>query len=515
MYNKHKIVFEFFTAFLTIALAIPATAADSAKPAKKSLNVLIITVDDMSADSVGAFDGRIPDLTPNIDQLAKQGLRFEYAHVQVGNCKPSRNVMFSGLYPHNNRVEGFYCVKDPDYPVMVDFMKAAGYYTGIRGKVDHSTPYSPYAWDADLTISPNGEPYHIKDVKSYGTSTTRGIREAKEAGKPFCLLINISDPHRPFYCPGTTKDGKPRDPNIPSHVVDPCEVPNHKYLLHDKVVQQELANYYSSVRRADDCVGQIIGELKKSGEADNTVILFLSDHGMPLPFAKTQLYHHSSRTPWVVYWPGVTKPNSSDAYHMVSAVDLLPTLLDIVGIEYKPDQFDGRTFCPLIKGESQDNRDMVFKEYNENSSGLRTPMRAVQTRDFLYIYNPWSNGKLRMRCAANGTATYRQMKKIAETDPKVAARVNLHDYRVPQEFFFVRNDPDSLKNLVNSPKYKKEVDRLRTALHDWMKRTGDPLLPVFEQRDNPAVAEAYIKTDQAKSDARRANQREGNKKKKK
>ena len=82
--------------------------------AAEKLNLLIITVDDMSADSIGAFGCKLPDTTPNIDRLAAEGLRFTHAHVQVGNCMPSRNVMWSGRYPHNNGVEGFYQV--PDVP---------------------------------------------------------------------------------------------------------------------------------------------------------------------------------------------------------------------------------------------------------------------------------------------------------------------------------------------------------------------------------------------------------------
>ena len=111
-------------------LAVGPQMARGAKPA----NILFITVDDMNCDSVGAFGCTLPDTTPNIDRLAAQGLRFKYAHVQVANCMPSRNVMFSGRYPHNNRVEGFYQVKDPDYPVLCDLMKQAGYFTAIRGK---------------------------------------------------------------------------------------------------------------------------------------------------------------------------------------------------------------------------------------------------------------------------------------------------------------------------------------------------------------------------------------------
>ena len=114
------------------------------------VNILMITVDDMSADSIGAFGSKLLGTTPNIDRLAKQGMRFAHAHMTVGNCMPGRNVLFSGLISHNNKVEGFYQVKNPGWPHMVDLMKGAGYFTAIRGKVSHSTPYLPYAWDADL-----------------------------------------------------------------------------------------------------------------------------------------------------------------------------------------------------------------------------------------------------------------------------------------------------------------------------------------------------------------------------
>ena len=129
-------------------------------PAAERLNLLVITVDDLSADSIGAFGCKLPGTSPNVDQLAKEGMRFQRAHVQVGNCMPSRNVMWSGRYPHNNHVEGFYQVKNPGYPHLVDLMKTAGYFTGIRGKVAHSTPYSPYAWDIVLDTLPNGAAAH-------------------------------------------------------------------------------------------------------------------------------------------------------------------------------------------------------------------------------------------------------------------------------------------------------------------------------------------------------------------
>src|SRR5688572_8800901 len=154
-------------AILLVLVGPLAAAGGAAEPAKRP-NVLLLTTDDMSCDSVGAFGCRLPGTTPNMDRLAADGLRFAHAHVQVGNCMPSRNVMLSGRYPHNNRVEGFYPVRDPGYPVLADLLKAGGYFTGIRGKVPHSTPYSPYpAWDLVLDKLPSGQQAQAKNIDSY------------------------------------------------------------------------------------------------------------------------------------------------------------------------------------------------------------------------------------------------------------------------------------------------------------------------------------------------------------
>lgn len=477
------------TDFMKTLLLIASLLFTGWLPAAEKLNLLLITVDDMSADSIGAFGCKLPDTTPNIDRLATQGMRFNYAHVVVGNCMPSRNVMWSGRYPHNTRVEGFYQVKDAKYPHLVDLMKGAGYFTGIRGKVSHSTPYSPYGWDLILDTLPNGKQAHPKDVASYRTSTEQGIKAAKAAGKPFCLLINVSDPHKPFYAEGRGGETVP-DPYVPSRVFKPEEVPIPGFLFDDPAVRKELSHYYSSVRRADDCVAGILEALKASGEGGRTVILFLSDHGMPLPFAKTQVYHHSTNTPLIFLWPGVTKPGAVDNRHLVSAVDLLPTLLDIMAIPH-PKGFDGRSFASLLRGGAQEGRDFVIKEYNENAGGSRDPMRAIQTREALYIFNPWSDGKRIMATATTGTPTYRRMAELAKTDTVIAARHELYQHRVLEEVYAIDKDPDALHNLINhvSP---AELQKLRQTLEDWMVKTGDPMREVFRRRGDAALRAAYM-----------------------
>ncbi|MCG8601676.1 MAG: sulfatase-like hydrolase/transferase [Verrucomicrobiales bacterium] len=469
-------------------------------------NLLLITVDDMSADSVGAFGAGLANTTPHIDRLASEGLCFDLAHVQVGNCYPSRNIMWSGRYPHNSGVEGFYEVKPIHFPTLCDVLQKAGYWVGIRGKVSHSTPFQPFHWDADLTIGEDGQKAHLKDVESYGASTRRGIEAAAAAGKPFCINVNISDPHKPFW---SASDGHPA-----SRVFTPDEVPVPGFLPDDPAIREELALYYTSVRRADDCVGSILHALEESGRADETFVLFLSDHGMPLPFAKTQLYHHSTHTPLIVRWPGVTKAGTRNDTHLVSAVDFLATLCDVVRAE-KPANMDGTSFEPLLHGNQQKNRNAIFKAYYENAGGNRHPMRGVQSKRYLYLFNPWSDGENQFKTATQGTVSYKRLQSIAETDPEIAARLELFDHRVLEEFYDIESDPDCLHNLTGSPDHAQALQRHRTLMKSFMEESKDPMLDTFLNRGNEAVRKAFMQEQQAQADERRIQRRRNKQRKQK
>ena len=485
--------------FPLLLVACHTVTASAERP-----NLLVVTVDDMNCDSVGAFGCELEGTTPNIDHLASQGLRYHYAHVQVGNCYPSRNVMFSGRYPHNTGVEGFYQVRDTNYPHLVDLMKSAGYFVAIRGKVSHSTPYQPYAWDADLTVL-DGKQQDMKNAASYYRSTRRGIELAAAEDKPFCINVNISDPHKPFYA--MAKAGEVvKDKNEPSRVFSSEEVPIPGFLFDHPSVRLELAHYYSSVRRADDCFGAVMKALEESGKQSSTVVIFLSDHGMPLPFAKTALWHHSTRTPWIVRWPGVTEPGTIDKSHMISAVDLLPTLLEIAEIE-PPDGFDGRSFASTLRGENQSDREMVFKVYNENSGSIRNPMRGVQSKRFGYLFNPWVNGKRTFKTATTGTITYRTMQRLSSTNADIANRLRHFQFGALEEFYDYENDPDARRNLVEDPRFADELNRHRAALRQFMEATGDHALQPFDGRDDPAILNAYMNRVQAEADERRSQRK--------
>jgi N-sulfoglucosamine sulfohydrolase len=427
--------------------------------------------------------------------------------VQVANCVPSRNVMQTGRYPHTSGVEGFYKVKT-DFPILPDLLAVNGYFTAIKGKLNHSTPYQPYPWD--MIMDPAQEKRDGKGKPQTFYDFTRDVIAASaKANKPFYALVNIADPHKPFYAMNGASKVVP-DKNAPSRVFTEDDVVVPGFLPDLPIARKELAHYYCSVRRADDCVAATLKSLSDSGRASDTVVMFLSDHGMPFPFAKTNVYHHSTRTPWIVRWPGRVKPGSLDNTHMISATDLMPTVLDIAGID-QPPGLQGRSFLPLLLDETQEGRDYVIKEYNENSGGGRHPMRAVETKRYCYIFNPWASGRRRFRTATQGMQTYKEMVKLAPTDPAIAARVRLFDYRTVEEFYDVVNDPDATRNLIDDPRRAREIDRHRGILEQWMVTTSDHCLEAFRNRHDPEAMERYMLRLEAESQERRAKARKARK----
>jgi N-sulfoglucosamine sulfohydrolase len=479
-------------------LVAPLFAIETGAPAPGKLNLLIITVDDMSADSVGAFGCPLAGTTPQIDRLAAQGMSFQRAHVVVANCMPSRNALLSGLYPHTSGVEGFDQVPGAKHKHLADVMQGAGYLTAIQGKVSHTTPYSPYpAWDLKLDHAPDGSKRDAHAPKSYRESMTQALEAARAAGKPLFALMNIIDPHKPFY--GEGLKGMPStEANKPTRVFSAAEVPVPKALFDDPVVRAETARYFSSVRRADDSVGEILAALDASGQRERTLVVFLSDHGMALPFIKTQLYHRSTHTPLIIQVPGLTTPGSQEREHMVASTAIMPTLLEMLDLPAPPGM-QGSSFKPLLTGAPVAGHEHVIKEYNMNSGGALNPMRAVQNKQFLYIFNPWSDGKREMATATLGTPTYRRMHELAASHPEIAARHDMFRHRVPEELYDVGKDPDCLHNLIAAPEHHEELRGLTATLETWMTTTKDPLLPTFQQRADKATLNAFAAGLEARS----------------
>ena len=159
-------------------------------------NVLLITVDDMSWDSLGCMGCRVPDITPNIDRLAEEGVLCENSYVAIAVCQPSRSALMTGRYPHKNGARGFeqidFCVT-----TLTEHLREYGYYNGIIGKVPHLQPEEKFAWDYAAHTLTEEESWG-RDPKRMYEHTKKFIRQAKEKKRPFFLMANSHDPHRPY-----------------------------------------------------------------------------------------------------------------------------------------------------------------------------------------------------------------------------------------------------------------------------------------------------------------------------
>lgn len=459
-------------------------------------NILFITMDDMNWDSAGCYGCPVPDITPQIDSLAGRGMRFQHAFIQSPICTPSRNVLYTGTYPHVSGVQGFYSVKFPR-PTAPEYLRQAGYFTGIVQKMPDSTPTNEYPryWDYHKSMpGPTS-----RTPAEYAAGFADMVRGAKEAEKPFYAAINIVDPHLPFFGGPKPQNEPDRwDQTPPSRIYTADEVPVPGFLHGHPAFAEEMAGYYSTVRRGDDAVGAVLELLREHDLEDDTIIMLLSDHGMSMPFAKSHLYPAGVRTPWIVVWPGVSQPGYLDTEHMVSAIDFLPTILDLIGTDI-PEDLEGRSILPLVKGESQDGRDRVFVQLNENPNADVRPMRGIYTRDFIYIFSPWSNGERVATMEARWYRSWGTMANLAEQDPLFAERFDMLKHRVPEELYAYSIDPNALNNLIGNPSYASIADQLRSELEAWMDRTGDDMLPALQQREDPEALEAFIEAEQAKA----------------
>ena len=486
-------------------LASGQLSAFGANEQQKRPNILLITADDMNWNSPGCFGGRTPDITPNIDRLASEGVRFEHAHITIAVCQPSRSVLMTGRYPHRNGAEGFQPI-NTSVPTLQEQLHKAGYLKGILGKVKHLAPIEKFKWDMiediqDLGWGRNPELYY----KFAGDF----FRQAAGREQPFFLMANSHDPHRPFH--GSAQEQKKfakvlKNIPAPSRVYEAEEIKVPEFLPELPNVRKEIAQYYSSVRRCDDTVGAVLRALRESGQAGNTLITFLSDNGMALPFAKTNCYLHSTRTPWIAAWPGRIKPGTGDKQHFISGIDFMPTALEAAGVAV-PGGMDGSSFLPVLLGKQQPDRNKVFTQFHQTSGRNRYPIRCVQDHRFGYIFNPWSDGRRIFKNESQSGLTFNAMKAAAQRDNSVAARVKLFQYRVLEEFYDFKNDPDALHNLIDDLDYIKEIDRMRSELLAFMRKTGDPALEAFKNRNSPGALKKFMAEQDARSGRKKSKKK--------
>lgn len=444
------------------------------------VNFLLITADDLEWSTVGIYGSKVEDITPNIDRLASEGLRFTNAHVNIAICQPSRQSMMTGRYPHNIGAPGFQPIAD-DVPLLQESLRSAGYLNGSIGKTRHLQPVERFGWDLGPDADNPGEGiwmHHLgngRDIELYKQYMSEFLQLARNEERPFWLMLNTHDPHKPFYGDGGDEFDYPV-----SRVYAPEEIEVPGYLPDLPEVREELARYYSSVRRADDIVGAMLKILEDEGYLENTLVMFLSDNGSSFPFSKANAYLNSTKTPWIVRWPGKIAPGTVDSHHFISGIDYMPTVLELAGLP-PVQNLDGVSFLPLLEGGQQAWRTSVFTEINEPFSGISLHMRAIQNEDFGYIYNAFFGNEV-VNVEGNDGPSWEAMVEAAKSDPEIKQRVDLFTNRVPEELYLYKIDPDALKNLIADPAYAEVLDEMRRELAEEMVRTDDFLLQDFERQ---------------------------------
>ena len=460
-------------------------------------NILIITVDDMNYNSCGVMGSPVKNITPNMDELAGRGLLFTRGYVSTSVCVPSRTSMMTACYPHRvSEWDGFgkpainekipqsgYNIKKGT-PTLTKALKYGGYVTGILAKPNHHLPYEEFPWDVIYGHHDYADLKHGRDADLYEKRTKEVINLAKSQNKPFFLLANAGDPHRPF--PGSEAEKNAVKSGsyggvmpLPSKTFGPNEVTVPGFLPDLPDIRKEVAEYYSGVRRGDDCVGSVLKALKESGLEDETIIFFLSDNGASFPFSKECCYMNGTRTPLMVSWKGHILPQSRDTTNFVSALDIAPTILDLLNMPAM-NNIDGRSFKPLLFEKKQKKRDRIFTVYHFTPGHEPIPQRAVTCGDYTYIFNAFAAENKFFTCGdPRGGLTYKAMVQASKNSPEIKKRVDFYDYRTPEELYNDTTDPNSLNNLIDSPDSKNKIRRMRKMLARWMKAKNDPLLSYY------------------------------------
>ena len=337
----------------TAVFAGPLFAGDTPRR-----NVLLLVADDLGRQ-VGCYGDKVAK-TPNIDALAAGGTRFTNGFASVASCSPSRATMLTGLPTHECGQYGLAHATHNahtfrDVQSVPKLLKAAGYRTGVIAKL-HVQPPEVYPWDAEIRANGrNGAVIAAEAKKLF----------ADGSGKPFFLLVGFTDPHRAREGFDSAVPYK----GIPQVQFDPKDVPIPYHLSDTPEVRADLADFYGSIARLDFGVGAVLKALKESNQADNTLVIFLSDNGIPFPGAKTTLYDAGVHLPLIVHDP-TAKAKGIVSQAMVSWTDIAPTILDWAGVKPAP-AMAGKS--PTGPGPRRcKERDMVFGSHQFTRSPCTT-----------------------------------------------------------------------------------------------------------------------------------------------
>ncbi|MBW7998012.1 MAG: sulfatase [Candidatus Glassbacteria bacterium] len=414
-------------------------------------NIIWLIADDLGDGDLGCY-GHPTIRTENLDRIAGQGVRFTSAFVTTSSCSPSRASTFTGRYPHATGAEDLHVPIPEGIPLLPSFLKDLGYYSAIAGKF-HMGEKAASQFDR---------------VESEVGAWRKVLPEIPD-GKPFFLTVAFYDPHR-SYQTDTLPD--PADPG--SMVVPP-------YLPDSEMVRGDLAMYCDEVTRLDRETGELDKWLSDHGLADNTVIVFFSDNGMPFPRAKTTCYDSGCRTPLIVRWPD-RFPAGTVCDELFSLVDLAPSMLGLVG-ESGADGMQGLDQSALFRDPSTAGaREYVHLQTNWHD--LDDHVRAVRDKRFKYIRNYFPRQMLTVPLDALDSPSYKSL--LAERDAGCLTREQMRLFMAPraaEELFDTAADPWEFTDLHAVDHYRGHLERMAAECDRWLAETGGDVDPNRRRMD--------------------------------
>ncbi|KAJ9261715.1 hypothetical protein DTO195F2_3973 [Paecilomyces variotii] len=455
-------------------------------------NILLMIADDLGRAQMSCYGSKSIQ-TPNLDALAASATQFDMAFTSTASCSGSRTVIYTGLHTHENGSYGLVKEKNgfqtlPNVETAPWLFNELGYYTGILGKV-HVSPDQLYPWHVRRESS-------SRNVAEVARQAEEFFHEAKRKEKSFFLTIGYIDPHRALGSRGGfgNVDGN-YDPSLDDRIYTPDEVEVPGFLSDLPEVRQELAEYYRSIHRLDQGIGQVLKALERSGADKDTLVLFLSDNGPPFINSKTTLYDAGVRLPFLLRVPGSDSTSSSGIVNsnIISYIDILPTFLDWAGHGDRPigdghaGPRRGRSLLPIVHStEIHLDRSHVFGSHTFHEVTNYWPTRFMRTHKYKYHRNVCWKLDFPFAMDLYASLSFDGMRNSGTpTAPAMIGPRTLKDYicRPPEELYDLENDPAEVRNLASDPTYKETLLEMRSALEKWQEETGD----LWLWRDGTAV----------------------------
>lgn len=453
--------------FVVALLILVPTSSDCI--AAERPNILWISAEDIGPH-LGCY-GYEQAVTPTLDRLAAEGVRYTRAFTTTPVCATNRSSIITGMYPttigtHYMRCEAWLPSHVRCFP---EYLRAAGYYCTNNEKTDYNFPIPAEAWDE---------------------CSSRAHWRGRKPGQPFFAVFNFTDSHESKVRLGD-KDHRELTSDVrESERQDPSRLQPPPYYPDTPEVRREWANNFENITQIDHHVAAILAQLEEDGLADDTIVFFWSDHGVGLPRAKRFPYDSGLHVPLIVRIPD--KLRSSDQgvpgtvnSELIGFVDLAPSVLNLAGVPI-PAHKQGRAFLgPNLTAPRRyafSVRDRMDERYDM--------IRSVRSDRYRYLrnYMPWKPYAQHISYAEQNRtmATLRRLADWGDLPP--AARQFMSPRKPIEELYDLENDPHELTNLVDSTEeqHRAALGELRAALSNWEVDTGDLGLipePVVRERE--------------------------------